>query len=69
MLILGPVLSNTFVNDLDDRVGWTWKLADIPGGCAVIQRDFYRLKNWAEMGRNNPPDHYMLQANQLEKTT
>jgi len=40
MLILGPVLSNTFVNDLDDRVGWTWKLADIPGGFAVIKRDF-----------------------------
>lgn len=51
--ILGAVLFNIFINDLGDKTEWTLKfcrqdetriVADMPGGCAVIQRDFDRLE-------------------------
>lgn len=53
--VLGPVLFNTFISDLD---GWTehtlctfaddtklGEVADTPEGCAAIQRDISKLEN------------------------
>ena len=86
--ILGPVLFNIFINDLGDKTESTLRnftdntrlegVVDMPGGYAVIQRDFDRLENRADrnlmefnkgkckvlqQGRNNPRHQYKLQAN------
>jgi len=53
--VLGPVLFNFFVNDLDDELECTLSndtrlggVADTLAGCAGIQHDLDRLESWAE---------------------
>lgn len=58
--ILGPVLSNIFINDLGDGAEGTLStslegtkpggVVDTPEGCAATQKDLVRLEKWS--GRN-----------------
>ena len=56
--IRGPVLFNTFINDLDDGAECTLSkfaedtkpggVSDAPEDCATIQRDLNRLEKWSD---------------------
>jgi len=54
-LILGPILFNLFINDLDEAVEFADDIklrggykTDTPDRCAAMQKDCAKLENWTE---------------------
>ena len=92
--VLSPVLFNIFISGRDEGIESSLskfaddtklgRLADIPKGCAAIQRDLDRLEGWARrnllrfnktkcrvlhLGKNNCMHQYMLEDDLLERSS
>ncbi|KAK4810876.1 hypothetical protein QYF61_013284 [Mycteria americana] len=74
--ILGPVLFNTFINDLDDGAECTPSqvadskpggVADTPESCAAIQRDLNRLEKWLQFNKGKCKVQHLGRNNSMHQ--